>query len=922
MKLDCSDQFNDGVCFKNVSNKYRPIPFWSWNEKLDTNETREQVRIMHQVGIGGFFMHARGGLQTEYMGTEWFENVDAAVDEASKWEMDAWVYDENGWPSGFGDGQVNGLGVRYQQKYLRMEDVPEHSETAICKSGEHWFYYDVNPFYVDTLDKDVIKVFIEKIYQPYYDRYQGKIKGFFTDEPQISRNGIPWSFVYEHEYQERYADVLNDHLEELFLDQGNYVTTRFRFWKMVTDLFSSAYMKQIYNWCNAHDLKLTGHLASEGSLLEQVTCNGACMPLYEYFHIPGMDWLGRNIFACLIAKQVSSVAEQMGKELVLAENFALCGHNVSFDELKGIYEWQMVRGINLLCQHLEGYSIRGMRKRDYPPAMYCQQPWWEFYRIFVDSMSRVGMILSSGKKECSVLLLHPQTKAWTLYNGRDMEPLNELNKHFLDTISVLEKKHIEYHFGDETIMERHAYVEDGCIVIGKQRYTDVIMIQDEVLFDSTRKLLADFEKRGGRIVAAQELEAVPVINSDLITYTVRAFDNYKVHYFVNSFNEKVCAQVFVKGKKLDIATGKLIEFDGVHCFEPYGSLMIVEEHGACTRSKEEKSGACTESKEEKRFYVNLENEMEVVNCTPNSLTLDTCDYYFDGVLQEKNGYVLNITERANALGRPVEIHQDYFFTVKQIPDTLSLVCETPEIFKIKVNGCDVTAAPYGYFRDKSFRCIDIRDYLQTGQNTISFDCHFAQSEKVYENLKNAFIFESEKNKLSYDAEIEAIYLIGNFCVNTPGEWSELPNNADRYHGVFEIDQPKKKVVPADLQRNGFPFFSGSITLKGKILVHSEQTVLKLNRKGVNALKVQIAGKEKTFLWGCDEIELSGWATLGENDIVITLTNNLRNLLGPHHLDEGESYKVGPGSFFKEKCIWLENGNCVWDEGYCLVKFGV
>lgn len=80
---------------------------------------------------------------------------------------------------------------------------------------------------------------------------------------------------------------------------------------------------------------------------------------------------------------------------------------------------------------------------------------------------------------------------------------------------------------------------------------------------------------------------------------------------------------------------------------------------------------------------------EVGYCTPNSLTLDTCDYYFDGVLQEKNGYVLNITERANALGRPVEIHQDYFFKVKQVHDTLSLVCETPEIFAIKVNDREV-----------------------------------------------------------------------------------------------------------------------------------------------------------------------------------------------------------------------------------------
>ncbi|MBR3994932.1 MAG: glycoside hydrolase, partial [Clostridia bacterium] len=103
--------------FKNVPKKYRPIPFWSWNEKLECDETRNQIKLMDEAGLGGFFMHARGGLQTEYMGEEWFSNVEASVSEAEKRGMGAWAYDENGWPSGFGSGLVNGLGVDYQQKY-------------------------------------------------------------------------------------------------------------------------------------------------------------------------------------------------------------------------------------------------------------------------------------------------------------------------------------------------------------------------------------------------------------------------------------------------------------------------------------------------------------------------------------------------------------------------------------------------------------------------------------------------------------------------------------------------------------------------------------------------------------------------------------------------------------------------------------
>ena len=40
--------------FKNIPKKYRPAPFWSWNEKLDAKETSKQVKMMDRAGIGGF----------------------------------------------------------------------------------------------------------------------------------------------------------------------------------------------------------------------------------------------------------------------------------------------------------------------------------------------------------------------------------------------------------------------------------------------------------------------------------------------------------------------------------------------------------------------------------------------------------------------------------------------------------------------------------------------------------------------------------------------------------------------------------------------------------------------------------------------------------------------------------------------------
>lgn len=50
--------------------EYRSVPFWSWNGDLQANALKAQISHMKRIGMGGFFMHARAGLETEYMGPQ------------------------------------------------------------------------------------------------------------------------------------------------------------------------------------------------------------------------------------------------------------------------------------------------------------------------------------------------------------------------------------------------------------------------------------------------------------------------------------------------------------------------------------------------------------------------------------------------------------------------------------------------------------------------------------------------------------------------------------------------------------------------------------------------------------------------------------------------------------------------------------
>lgn len=112
--------------FKNPPLEYRVMPFWFWNSRLQKDELLEQIEDMHEHGIGGFFIHARFGLETEYLSEEWFDLVRACVEKAAELSMHVWIYDENPFPSGIG-----GLKVSSQREYRnRYVECIERSLTA------------------------------------------------------------------------------------------------------------------------------------------------------------------------------------------------------------------------------------------------------------------------------------------------------------------------------------------------------------------------------------------------------------------------------------------------------------------------------------------------------------------------------------------------------------------------------------------------------------------------------------------------------------------------------------------------------------------------------------------------------------------------------------------------------------------------
>ena len=168
------------------ASRHGSIPFWSWNDRLTDEGLRRQIRNMHDLGMRGFFMHARGGLETEYMSDEWFDAINSSIDEAKKLGMEAWAYDENGWPSGFGGGELL-KDPRNFAKFLGLTESAEFPETdentlavytvtgkklnrvtSPCGAEKYYAVTRKSDFsYVDTMDGEITEKFIACTHEVY-----------------------------------------------------------------------------------------------------------------------------------------------------------------------------------------------------------------------------------------------------------------------------------------------------------------------------------------------------------------------------------------------------------------------------------------------------------------------------------------------------------------------------------------------------------------------------------------------------------------------------------------------------------------------------------------------------------------------------------------------------------------------------------
>ncbi len=816
----------DSERFRNPGQEYREIPFWSWNDLLDPDELRRQIGLMQEAGWGGFFMHSRAGLRTPYMGQDWLACVRAAVDEARSRGLTAWLYDEDKWPSGYGGGASVAANPEHRAKHLVCKvdarpnllaeriatfrgrevggvllDVRPDPAPALTRPDDRLIQFYPAPMalgnrifndyaYVDLLHAGAVAAFLDSTHAAYAselgDEFGRTIPGIFTDEPcfqfphytygefgyQADDPAVPWTGDLPEVFEAANGYDLLPHLPGLFFDVGDYHRVRYDFYGTVTRLFVERYTKQVHRWCQEHGLRFTGHFMGEDTLLWQIPWVGSSMPHLAAMDIPGVDKLGRNVNdfdagMVLTVKQLDSIACQTGKARTLCENYGCSGQDFSHAGRKWIGDWAHVLGANLNNPHLALYSMAGERKRDCPPNLFFQQPWWPENRLVADYFARLGYALSQGQRQVDILVIHPIASAWTLYRPDALHEVVQLDRALNDLLLRLMESQRDFHLADEMLMERgepcEARVVTGAagprLAVGQAEYRVVVVPPAVTLSQNTVALLREFVAAGGILLAVEPLPhriagrpagpvlppgtrivcgaTLPAALDRCLPFDVRVEGrpNVWAHhrkcgetdvYFLanidpdHGHNATVQLRSTGRVERWDAATGAVSELAactdrGITTldleFPPAGSHLIVID-------PEKPPLSVVAAVQPQDGALALDDGWTISACSPNALVLDTARIQVEGASPSAPMSLLDAQRVLARAGAGARFRLMFRFdAAERVQTPLTLVMERPEQFRTWVNGQEIECSPAaGWWIDPAFRRADVTAGVRAGAN--------------------------------------------------------------------------------------------------------------------------------------------------------------------------------------------------------------
>ncbi|MDR3252284.1 MAG: hypothetical protein LBT35_01785 [Tannerella sp.] len=955
--------------FAKPSKEYGSAPLYVWNTKVTRELIDNSMKELKDKGFGGVFIHPRPGMITEYLSDDWYDLYNYTISKGKELDMNVWIYDENSYPSGFAGGHVpdqmpesynQGQGLTMEKLTQipdnlnpewfiilkkdgsRYSDITSTAKAEAGKTGDYFAfrktYYGRSPWYggfsyVDLLLPGVTEKFIEITMDGYKQRigeeFGKTVPGWFTDEPNINPpGGIRWTPDLFDVFEARWGYDLKANLPALYEETGDWKTVRHNYQQVLLQLFIDRWSKPCFEYCEANNLKFTGHYWEHGwPALADGPDN---MAMYAWHQMPAIDMLFNQyndvspqaqFGNARSVKELRSVANQMGSNRTLSETYGGGGWDETFRDFKRLGDWEYALGVNFMNQHIADLSIAGARKYDYPPVFSIHSPWWNSYRTLNVYFARLSMALSAGEQVNNILVLEPTTSVWLYYAfGKSNPQYMEIGRTFQKFVTALEKKQVEYDLASENILKDQGRINGNRFVVGKRTYNNVVIPPaTENLDAATFALLKDYAAKGGKITAYSKPEYLDGAVNDEIKSFFNDADKVSFVASAETFDIESSKIAFTVAKGNDLYHQRREMKDGQILFlvnsslteTAAGSLQIVGKDAVELNTL---AGEINDYPETATKDGKIELAYELAPA--GSLLLYICDSKQSGFnLSEKIDYNSVVAGTAEEI-RPME---DNVLTVDFCDLTLGgetfrdihLFPAADMVFKhhgfsdgnpwntsVQFGNSTLArdtfttggfTAAYRFTVKDNFDMSDIKAVVERASlYTVRINgaevkaesgkwwldpemnvIHIGKYVKKGENILSLTV-----SPMKILAEIEQVFILGNFRV--------VPASKG-----FEIVAPVAGFTADSWKSQGYPFYSRAFAYSRKFNIDDLQAryAVALGEWQGTVSEVYVNGQSAGIIaFEPYVLDVSKILKKGENIVEVRVTGSNQNLLGPFHKD--------------------------------------
>lgn len=594
--------------WNNVPTRYWPVYSWVWGTPLKKEEIAEQIqkfydndiKIIYVLPLPKNFRPAimPTELEPDYLSEEYFELFSYAVECAVSLGMQLYIYDEGGWPSGSACGKVVEKNPHLRRQVVeKLEKNPPYtpSENAIAafsggrrikpgeENGEAITEYvrvpsvsKMSPPSPNLTEEGTTECFIELTHEA-YKKHLGKdvlgkhITMFFTDEPGVP--ALPWSENFDREFKQRYGYDMLDYLPQLA--DKEYKTEEEKkvacdYYDLLAERFARNYFLKLREWCRDNNVYSTGHLNGEDVTINCIKTNFVhALRQLRCFDVPGIDAIWRQIFPGqknhFFPRLASSAASQIGSSMSITESFGVYGAGITFDQMRYVTMYQMVRGINIvnplnMAYNLDGHFMTGER-----PYYDSIMPNWEHLREYNKYVAKMCYLMNLGKSDTDYAIYMPMRDMWA--HGEEAEKAAD---NFDALAYYMEGKHCQFDIIDDDFLET-AVMDNGTLSTGDASYKTIVIPTCNRIPENSKKILSDFKRCGGEVIysnAPENIKPTAKINGKNTSVLKKTLEDGKLYLIVNedAQTDTITAEFEEKGNIyfLDAEKGGIYKIDSVN----------------------------------------------------------------------------------------------------------------------------------------------------------------------------------------------------------------------------------------------------------------------------------------------------------------------------------------------------------------------